>query len=1026
MFTKILFIHSHLRSLVFLLCLLPAFTLFAQQGTITGKVTDDEGNPLSGVSVSLKGSSQGTTTNESGDFTLTGNRATAVVVVSSVGFTTQEIRVGNSTDLNFKLARSSGNLNEVVVVSYGSQRRREVTGSVSTINTTEVRDMPVNNIGQKLQGKMAGVQINNNSGAPGANMSFRIRGAASISAGNGPLIVVDGFPTTSGLETISPNEIASITVLKDAAASSLYGSRAANGVILVTTRQAKAGQKSIDFSSYVGVSKVTDQGKPDLMNAEEFAQYKKEWYEDAARYQGYTGGVPSVYQNPSQYAGTKGTNWYDILLQDALTQDYNLSLSSGEKNSRSTVNLNYNRQEGTIINTYFERFTGRANNIYNVSDKFTVGFNLELTHRRSQITPGLDNGRNIIQNAFLMDPSLNYKNPDGTYPLSFSQPGMFANPNYYLIVTQRKTPVKNTTVIANAFAEYNILEGLKYRISANVNTNNGVTRSFNPSTAQGGLGSAPPQPATGSYGSSNFLTWLAENTLSYEKSFGKHNIDALVGYTAQKFNNEGSNIAASQFPSDDIQWINVATTRIGTAGASESKLLSYIGRLNYNFESKYLVSLAFRRDGSSRFGSANKYGNFPSVSVGWVASEEGFMKNNANINFLKLRASYGKTGNYNIGDYTSLSLINTTNYVFNNTVTPGATLNGIGNTALTWETTTQFDIGLDLEVLNGRIAFTYDYYKKKSDGLLYAIDIPIQSGFTSIQSNVGHFDFWGHEFTVETRNLTGAFKWNTGFNISFDRNIVRKLGTNNAPIGGYGLYWDDNRTAVGQPIGMFYGYINTGVYMTQQEFDTQPHGATSMVGTARFADISGPAGKPDGIIDANDRTWIGNPNPKFIYGMTNTLDYKNFDFSIVFAGSVGNDIADDAFQSTENLDGVFNVRKGVADRWRSIEDPGTGIYPRTRAGTTEDFRNFTSRQVFRADYLAAKNITLGYTLPFKANQYIKNARINASVQNAFIWTKYPGQNPEAGISGLNALGQGRDFTAYPISRIYTLGLNVGF
>jgi hypothetical protein len=284
----------------------------------------------------------------------------------------------------------------------------------------------------------------------------------------------------------------------------------------------------------------------------------------------------------------------------------------------------------------------------------------------------------------------------------------------------------------------------------------------------------------------------------------------------------------------------------------------------------------------------------------------------------------------------------------------------------------------------------------------------------------------GHEFSINTKNLVGAFKWNTNFNISFDRNIVKSLGTNNAPIGGYGEYWDDNRTAVGQPIGMFYGYINTGVYMTQQEFDSQPHNATAMVGTARFKDVSGPAGTPDGKIDSYDRTFIGNPNPTFIYGITNSFSYKNFDLNIVAAGSVGNDIADDAFQSTENLDGVFNVRKGVANRWRSEQNPGDGIYPRTRAGTTADFRNFTSRQVFKADYIALKNITLGYTFPVRNIKYFKSVRVNVSAQNAFIFTKYPGLNPEAGLSGLNGLNQGRDFTGYPIPRTIAFGLNASF
>ncbi|GAA4319987.1 TonB-dependent receptor [Compostibacter hankyongensis] len=1009
-------------------CVLLCSSLSAQQGDrISGKVTDSlSGQPLAGVTVALKDGSQGTTTGADGVFQLPGHPP-AVLVLSSIGYKTKEVPVDRLSGILIRLEPGNAKLDEVVVVSYGKQDVREVTGSVSQLNANEVKDMPVSNIGQKMQGKLAGVQINNNNGEPGANMSFRIRGAASINAGNGPLIVIDGFPSVSGLEVLSPDEIESVTVLKDAAASSLYGSRAANGVILVTTKQAKSGQKNIQFSTYVGVESVPDRGKPDLMNAREFAQFKKEFYEDAAKYEGYTGGVPEIYQHPEQYGPDDGTDWFDVLLRKALTQNYNLSLSTGVNDLKSAVNLNYNRQEGVMLNTYAERVTARANNTYSASDRLTFGLNIGVTYRRSQITSGLGNGRNIIQSAYLMDPTLNYKNPDGTYPVSFSQPGMFPNPNYYLVLKERANPTKETTVLANAFGEYEILKGLRYKISLNANTDNTVNRTFTPSTAQGGLGGAPPQPATGSYNTSSFLTWLIENTLTYQKTIhDKHNIDALVGYTAQRYNFENSNINGTQFPDDNIGWVNAATTRIGDVGTNASSLLSYIARLNYNYNSKYLLSLAFRRDGSSRFGSNNKWGNFPSVSVGWVVSEEGFLHNVKGISFLKLRASYGKTGNNNIGDYTYLASVNSDNYVFDDKVTPGKSLNGIGNSNLTWETTDGLDIGLDLGLFNDRIAFTYDYYRKKTAGLLYQVDIPVQSGFSSITSNIGQFNFWGHEFSITSQNLTGAFRWSTSFNISFDRNRVEKLGTNNAPIGGYQLYWDDNRTAVSHPIGLFYGYINTGVYMTQEEFDTQPHDATAMVGTARFKDISGPDGVPDGIIDENDRTFIGNPNPDFIYGMTNQFSYNNFDLSIVFAGSVGNDIADDAFQSTENLDGVFNVRKGVANRWRSEEDPGDGIYPRTRAGTTADFRNFTSRQVFDGSYLAAKNITLGYRLPLARNPYVKNARVYFSAQNAFILTNYPGMNPEAGLNGLNGLNQGRDFTAYPVSRIFTLGVDVGF
>ncbi len=1004
-------------------------TVAAQSIIVSGKVTDESGVAMPGVNIIERGTTNGTTSDADGKYSLSVSQGNAVLVLSFIGYTNMTVEVANRTTIDVSLISDVKSLEEVVVVGYGTQHKKEITGAVGQISASELKDIPVANIGQKLQGKLAGVQINQNDGTPGAEMSFRIRGAASINAGNNPLVVIDGFPSISGLQVLSPDEIESISVLKDASAAALYGSRAASGVILVTTKQAKEGQKSLDFSAYYGLQSVGDRGKPDLMNAQEFAQFKKEYYEDQAIYEGYTGGVPAVYQNPSQYADKSGTNWFDILLRDAVAQMYNLSFKSGTKDFKSVVNLNYNKQEGVMLNSYDERFTLRTNNIYTASDRLTLGANLEISYGNNQVVSGLGNGRNIIQNAYLMDPSLNYKNPDGTYPLSYSQPGMFGFPNFYLVLQQRENKRKATRVIANGFAEVKIIDGLKFKSSININTNNEINRSFTPSTAQGnGYGNVPPQPATGSYGTYYALTWLSENTLNYKKTIGGgHNIDLLAGYTVQKYSRENSRINASQFPDDNIHWINAANTRIGSIDGNnfgQSSLLSYLGRLNYDYKGKYLVSFAFRRDGSSRFGPNTKYGNYPSVSVGWVASDEEFIEGITPISFLKLRGSYGKLGNNNIGDYTYLASVITRNYVFGNQLTTGKALGGLSNNNLTWETTTSYDLGLDLELFDGRISFTYDYYWKKTDGLLYAINLPVQSGFDNVQSNVGRFDFWGHEFTVSTKNLTGALTWNTDFNISFNRNTAKQLGTNNAPIGGYGEYWDDNRTALGNPLGLFYGYINTGVYMTQEEFDTQPHGASSEVGTARFKDVSGPNGVPDGIIDSNDRTWIGNPNPDFVYGITNTFGYKNFDLSIVIAGTVGNDIADDAFQSTENLDGVFNVRQGVARRWRSLDNPGDGVYPRTKSGTTVDFRNFTSRQVFDGSYLMAKNITLGYTLP--STKYVKSARVFFSVQNAFTLTKYPGMNPEVSTNGLNGLSLGRDFTAFPIARTFSVGANLSF
>jgi len=998
-----------------------AMAQMSVEGVVTDSVT---AAPISGVTVTLQGTSTSAQTDGQGRFTI--NASTGdILVFSYVGYLRKAVTLTGSS-LAVQLTPGSEVLEEVVVVSYGTQKKRELTGAVVQVDATQLRDMPVANVGQKLQGRMAGVQINHNSGTPGSEMSFRIRGAASIGAGNQPLIVIDGFPSASGLQTLSPDEIESISVLKDASAAALYGSRAANGVLLVTTKQAKDGQQHLELSVNMGMQQVPQRGRPDLMNAEEFAQFKKEYYEDAARYEGYTGGVPEVYADPSRYAGNYGTDWFDVLLRDAMNQNYNISYSSGTTKLKSVFNVNLNKQNGVILNTSDRRITARTNNIYNVSDRLTLGLNLEFSNGYNNGVSGLDNGRNIIQLAYLMDPTLSYRNEDGTYPVSFSQPGMFANPNWYLVVTERIRKARANRFLANSYVEFELLEGLKAKTSFNVNTDNGNLRAFNPSIAQGGLGSAPPQLATGRYESSGFVTWMSENTLTYQRSFNNdHNIDVLGGYTVQKYSRENSYIDGREFADDDIPWISAAITRIGNVEAADWSLLSYYGRLNYNYRGKYLASFAFRSDGSSKFGQNTRFGDFPSASLGWVLSEEPFIQNIRQINLLKLRLSYGKVGNNNIGDYTYLAAVNSNDYVFGNQVTPGKSLNGIGNSFLTWETTEGYDIGLDLELFNNRLSFTYDYYWKKTDGLLYAIDIPIQSGFSSITSNVGRFDFWGHEFTIGSRNLVGEFQWTTDFNISFDRNLVKKLGTSDAPIGGYNLYWDDNRTAVGHPIGLFYGYINTGVYMTQEEFETQPHSSTSMVGTARFKDISGPDGVPDGIIDSYDRTFIGNPNPTFAYGMVNTFSYKNFDLSIVLAGTVGNDIADDAFQSTENLDGVFNVRKGVAGRWRSEENPGDGIYPRTRSGTTEDFRNFTTRQVFDGSYIAAKNITLGYSFSPKLS-YLRSIRIYLSAQNAFIITNYPGLNPEAGINGLNGLNQGRDFVGYPVPRVFSAGLHIGF
>lgn len=1004
----------------------PLVSMVTQQNKkVSGVVYDTNGDPAIGANVIVKGTTNGTITDMDGKYTLE-VPANAILQISYIGYNTQEIPVGNKTTINVNLKEDTQALDEVVVVAYGTQKARSVTGAMSKLDASELSDMPVSQIGEKLQGKFSGVQINQANGEPNGGLVIRVRGAASINGGNEPLVVIDGFPTTSGLASISPDEIENITVLKDAASASLYGSRAANGVILVTTKSAKgvsAGKPRIDFSAYFGIDKVSNQGRPDLMNAQEFAQFKKEYYEDQALYEGYTGGVPECYQNPQ--AVGKGTDWFDVLLQDAITQNYNLGLSAAGEKFKSAVNINYNAKEGVILNTYSNRFAARANNVYEASDRVSFGLNVSGSYIIGQLTDGLGGGRNIIGSAMLMDPQLKYKNDDGTYPIAYTQPGMFANANYYLVLTQRQNPSKTLRGTVNAYTDIKIIDGLKYRLSANADLENNSRSNWIPSTANGGMFSAPPQPAKGSYHTSNYVNWLLENTLTYNKTIANdHNLDILVGYTTQKNTQENARIDASDYPDDELPWFGTAITRTGNSDADKWgswAMISYLGRLNYDYKEKYILSVAFRRDGCSRFGSNAKFANFPSVSVGWIASDEPFMEKYDKVSHLKLRGSYGLVGNYNIGNYTYLASIGSYNYVTDGSITAGRALSRIGNNELTWETTKQMDFGVDLGLFNDRVFLVYDYYRKYTDGLLYQINIPNSSGFSDIQSNIGEFHFWGHEISLETKNMVGAFKWNTKINVSIDRNKAAKLGTNDTPIGGNQNQEDYNRTAVGKPLGMFYGYIYDGVFMTEAEYEAGPKHASSMVGTVRMKDLNG-----DNKIDMDDRTFIGNPNPDFTFGITNEFSWRDFDASLLLTGSVGNDIIDGTLEWTENIDGVFNVLKGVANRWRSSENPGDGQVPRTRTGTTELFRYNNSRWVSNGSYLRVKNLTIGYTVPIKKNPYVKGLRVYASGQNLLTWTGYKGMNPEVSSRGASGLYQGVDITAYPVARTFSLGVNIKF
>lgn len=1008
---------------------------------ITGKITDADGNPLQGVSVFIKGQSKGTTTNTDGRFTLNGVDENAVLQISYVGYATQFIPVKNNSTITVTLQKEN-RLEEMVVVSYGVQKRREIVGAVAELKASELKDQPVGTFAEKLQGKLAGVQLGQTNGRPGQGMDFRIRGAASISASNSPLIVIDGLPfmgSTDGVNNINPDEIESFTVLKDASATSLYGSRAANGVIMITTKKGKAGAVKTDLNAYTGVAASMKNLKPEVMNATELATYMKGFYEDKITYEGYTGGIPAEYQNPEQYGA--GTDWYSLLLRNAPVQSYSLSLTAGNDKATLGVVGGYFNQEGILKNTGYKRFSLRINAEFNINKNIKLGASLapslQLEHNNRQGNSfNIDGQRAIIASTLMMPPMASPYNPDGTLTLGYS--GGYANlftwANPLRQILEINDDVTRGRLLSSLYAEFKFLNSFTFRSALYGDIGNFTRKKFIPSTARGGfnnvpIDNAPPgnKSAYGEANTGNNYSWINENILTWQKDFGNdHSLKVLAGFTAQHANDYTTNITGQDYPDNKIPYISAATRVTANSSSQAWALLSYLGSIDYSYKGRYLLRGSVRRDGSSRFGYDNRYGTFPSAGIGWIVSDESFMKKIPVISYLKLRASYGITGNNEIGNYTSIPLIGSANYVFGSNLAPGSAQSNLGNSLLSWEKQKQLDLGADLGFFKDRLLITYDYYHKYTEGLLYQVNVPRSSGFINIQTNIGTIKSWGHEFGITSKNIVGKFEWTSNFNISFDRNVVTKLGINDEPIAASPTValseFTDWRTAVGQPLGQFYGYIFDGIYMNQAELNKGPKHSTSQVGTVRMKDLNG-----DNVIDAaNDRTWIGNPNPDFIFGFTNNFRYQGFDLGIVISGTYGNELKNSMEESLYNMDGVFNGPKELLQRWRSEADPGNGRIQRTLAGSTVLARSDNSLFIHDASHLTINNITLGYT--FKRSGYLRfmrNLRLYAGVQNAFIFTSYPG-NPETSYNGLNGIAQGEDIGAYPVARTFTFGLNAGF
>ena len=633
-----------------------------------------------------------------------------------------------------------------------------------------------------------------------------------------------------------------------------------------------------------------------------------------------------------------------------------------------------------------------------------------------------------LDNARLTPPILSWEDENGTMPVAITTPGItsFPTPNWVRSAYDITNKSTWNRLLTNGALEYEPLQGLKLKTSISIDLGNSNTHYFQPSTAGRAFNVAPSSiNANLSDRTFRYWSWLSENTISYTKTIKDHSFDVMVGFTAQQYRSDYSEISGYNFPDDRIQTINQALVKNNpTMDIQEWSMLSWLARLNYDYRGRYLIGASIRRDGSSRFGKNNRWGNFPSASIGWIVSEENFMQDIKSISFLKVRASYGLVGNNNIGNYTHYNTIGSSNTVFGDTSYSGTAIINLGNDDLGWEKTKELDLGFDLGLFNNRITFTYDYYNKRTTSLLYEMPIAQESGFSKITGNVGELKFWGHEFTLNTKNFVGDFKWDTNFNITFSDNKVLSLSGNSDQIVAYSERVS-TITKVGGRIAQFYGPIQLGVYMDQEDFEKSPKMVGSEVGTIKFKDING-----DGVITLTDvdgdKTEIGNPFPKFVFGFTNSFSYKNFDLSIVASGTYGNKVWANE-EGITNLDGVFNVLKDIKDRWRSPENPGSGKYGKS-TGYTEPDRGNHSRSVYDGSHLTINNVTLGYNFPCTKVKGISSVRIYGSIQNLYTFTKYPYGNPEAGVdkdgNTPGALIQGIDFSTYPVPRTFSLGVSL--
>lgn len=998
-----------LKFAIIAIVMICAHNVHAQNKTIQGVVTDALGVPIPGANIVVAGSSNSTSTDFDGKYVLKNVSSSSKIDVSYIGYSSQKITVGEKTVINIKLQDDSQTLKEIVVVAYGSQKRAKVTGAISVVGAKDIAAVPITNAESALQGRAAGVTVVN--GAPGSSPTVTIRGLATMN-NSAPLYVIDGV-LVGNLSGLNPNDIESMSVLKDASTTALYGSKAFNGVIMVTTKKGKKGPGQLTFSSYVGAQTVTK--RYDVLNTQQYLQYTKDLGSDLT--------------SRAAEFGNINTNWQDQIFQTGLMQDYNLSFSNGTENSTSRYSAGYLKQDGALINTGFERYSFRSSNTQNVG-KLTVGSNIGLSFNKTSPERSAG-GRTLLEHAIKMAPYLPVYNANnlGGYQGPSAADGQDAE-NPVRVANHGYQKINGLSIIGNIFAELEIYKGLKFRSQVSLDYFKSEDHTFVPSY---GDGSAHNQ----AYSSTNETnsqgqSIVFDNSLTYKTTIAdKHNLEVLGVIT--KINNKFQNIVAGSrnLISDEIDQLSLQNANLSSANF-ETNNIGYIARINYDYDEKYILAVSGRRDASSRFGSNFRYGNFYSLALGWNMAKEDFMANSV-FSTLKLRASTGTTGNDAFSDYQySPTLASNYNYPIDGVAGVGVTAGGAANPNLKWESKNDRNIGLDFGLFDEEFTGSIEYFNNKSSDILFRVPLPASVGIgdgTQFQ-NIADVKVSGYEVTLGYNDRKGDFTWSATANLGTSKNEVTDLAPGvtsvlGGPSGRAGLE-SFSRLEVGQPLFYFWGYETNGIYQNQAEVDAvlAPGQTTFKPGDIRFVDRNG-----DKVINSDDKTNIGNPYPDFTYGLNLTAAYKNFDFNCFISGVQGNDVFNANKFDLTAMQRVFNAGADVLDR--SIVSGGVVTNPSAtlpRAlGATQNWSSASQRYIEDGSFTRLKNITVGYTLSGNQFQkYFSKVRFYLSGQNLITITDYSGLDPEIARVDTNANSAGIDIGRYPQPKSVIFGLDVTF